>query len=101
MNGLLIIAMGSATSTRARAAQADHFADEIIAIADDTSGDWIERDGELMVNHEHIQRSRLRVDARKWLMARMAPKKYGDKVVLAGDAENPMQVISQINLVPV
>jgi hypothetical protein len=31
-------------------------------------------------NHEAINRSRLRVDTRKWLIARMAPKKYGDRV---------------------
>src|SRR3954453_11092831 len=86
---------------RARSAQADHFADETLAIADDTSGDWVERGGELVVNHEHVQRSRLRVDARKWLMARMAPRKYGDKVVLAGDPESPMRVVQRIEMVPV
>jgi hypothetical protein len=71
---------------RAREAQADCDADEIIEIADDTTRDvtTIERDGKdvEVVNHEHIQRSRLRVDARKWRAAKMAPKKYGDKVAL-------------------
>src|SRR3954452_13992490 len=85
----------------AREAQADRFADEIIEIADDTSGDWIERDGVVVVDHEHIQRSKLRVDTRKWLMARMAPRKWGDKVVHSGDPENPMHRVTQINLVPV
>lgn len=70
---------------RAREAQADAMAEDILDIADNGTNDWTERqvgDGEVIevVNHDHIQRSRLRVDARKWLMARMAPKKYGDKV---------------------
>jgi hypothetical protein len=70
---------------RAREAQADHFADEILEIADDGTNDWTTRrngdDEEYeVVDHEHISRSKLRVDARKWLMAKMAPKKYGDKL---------------------
>lgn len=69
----------------ARDAQAEHFADEIIEISDDGRNDWVERnagDGEtgVVVDHEHIARSKLRVDSRKWLMARMAPKRYGDRI---------------------
>jgi len=69
----------------AREAQADYFAEEILEIADDGSNDWMERkrpDGsvEEVENREVLNRSRLRVDTRKWLMARMAPKKYGDKI---------------------
>ena len=85
---------------RAREAQADHFAEEIIEIADDATNDFMERkrkDGSLetALNAENIQRSRLRVDARKWLMARMAPKKYGSRIVHEGD-ENDEQIIVQI-----
>lgn len=75
---------------RAREAQADYFADEILEIADDGSNDWMLRkvgEEEIEVaNHEHISRSKLRVDARKWLMSKMAPKKYGDRTetVLSG-----------------
>lgn len=28
---------------------------------------------------DHIQRAKLRIDTRKWLMSKMAPKRYGDK----------------------
>jgi hypothetical protein len=86
---------------RARDAQADRFAEEILEISDDTSGDWIEREGETVLNHEHVQRSKLRVDTRKWLMARMAPRKYGDKVTIAGDENNPLRVVNRIEIVPV
>ena len=79
-----------------REAQADRFADEIIEIADDATNDWMERrQGEetvRVVNHEHIQRSRLRVDARKWLMAKLAPKKYGDSVALTGGGGGPLVI---------
>jgi hypothetical protein len=70
---------------RARELQADYWAEEIIEIADDGTNDYVEkenRDGSThqAVDSEHINRSRLRVDTRKWLMARLAPKKYGDRV---------------------
>ena len=68
---------------RARDAQADHFGDEILEIADDGSNDtYVTKDGVELVNHDHIARSRLRVDSRKWLMSKLAPKKYGDKLDL-------------------
>lgn len=65
---------------RAREAQADNWADEIVEISDDASNDYMEREHGPAVNSEHITRSRLRVDARKWLMSKAAPKKYGDKI---------------------
>lgn len=82
---------------RAREAQAEHWADEIIEISDDGSNDWETRqskDGSSYeaVNAEVINRSRLRVDTRKWLMARMAPKKYGDKVTQAHEGEVKLEV---------
>src|SRR5258708_7552309 len=44
-------------------------------------GDYVTTsDGKRIVDHENIQRSRLRVDARKWAAARLAPKKYGDHI---------------------
>jgi hypothetical protein len=72
---------------RARELQADLLADEIIEIADDDSEDIklvASKDGGPpveIVNHENIQRSRLRVDARKWTAARLAPKRYGGRLI--------------------
>jgi transposase-like protein len=66
---------------RARETQADAMAEEILDIADDDSGDRIEaNEGAERLNSEFVQRSRLRVDTRKWLMSKLAPKKYGDKI---------------------
>jgi hypothetical protein len=39
-----------------------------------------------------INRNRLRVDARKWIASKLKPKKYGDRQILAGDPENPLEV---------
>lgn len=69
---------------RAREAQADTIFDEIIDIADNATNDWMERNGQddegYQLNGEHVQRSRLRLDARKWMAGKLAPKKYGDKI---------------------
>jgi hypothetical protein len=68
---------------RAREAGMDAMADEILAIADDAAGDIkVTSDGKEVVNQEAINRSRLRVDARKWIMSKIAPKTYGDKLDL-------------------
>lgn len=71
---------------RAREIGFDRMAEEILEIADDGSNDWMVRNGKsdddsaYALNGEHVQRSKLRVDARKWLLSKMVPKKYGDKI---------------------
>lgn len=66
---------------KAREAQADYLAEELLEIADDGTNDWMTRlDGGETVNTEAIGRSRLRVDTRKWLLAKLQPKKYGDRI---------------------
>ncbi len=68
------------TYTRAREDQADTLADEMLGIADDSRNDYVTVDGVPMVDNEHIQRSRLRIETRKWLASKLKAKKYGDKV---------------------
>lgn len=80
----------------AREMQADLLADEILEIADDGRLDYRERYGQggevvgVEVDYEHIQRAKLRVDARKWYAAKLAPRKYGDRLQHANDPENPI-----------
>lgn len=62
--------------------------EEILKIADDQEGDVIEVEGKEIVNHNRINRSRLRVDARKWRISKMQPKKYGDKLDLTSGGES-------------
>jgi hypothetical protein len=46
-----------------------------------------------------VQKQRLQVDSRKWLLSKMLPKIYGDKIELSGDASAPL--IQRIELVAV
>lgn len=56
-------------------------ADEILEIADDSSGDAVEDDdGNVRVNAEFVNRARLRVDTRKWMLSKVLPKLYGDRL---------------------
>lgn len=71
---------------RAREMQTELMADELLDIADDGRNDWMERQyGDTtveVVNQEAVQRSKLRVDTRKWIAAKLLPKKFGDAVDL-------------------
>jgi len=53
-------------------------ADEILEIAD--------------AEDEDVQRSRLRVDTRKWLMSKIIPQRYGDKVQHTGQDGGPIEI---------
>lgn len=77
---------------RAKEEATDAMAEEVVDIADDGRNDWIERQtrtGEIyhIVDNEAVQRSKLRVETRKWLMSKMKPKKYGDKLDLTSDGK--------------
>jgi hypothetical protein len=78
----------AAKYSRARELGYHAMADELIDIMDDGRNDWMERhDSEgnstgWQVNGEHVQRSRLRVEGRKWLLSKALPKIYGDKLAL-------------------
>jgi len=66
---------------RAIEIRADYHFEEIIKIADNVENDLIKlEDGREVVNHALINRDRLRVDARKWIVSKMNPKKYGEKI---------------------
>lgn len=65
---------------RVKETMAEVYAEEIVSIADDSSEDELTtEDGRAYANNEFINRSRLRVDTRKWLMSKLLPKKYGER----------------------
>lgn len=74
---------------QARLDQADHFVEECLEISDDIENDYIESEYGLKFNSEHVQRSRLRIDTRKWLASKFAPKVYGDMAAKADDGDKP------------
>lgn len=66
----------------AKLKQAEFMAEEIIEIADDATNDWMQTQDDQggvawKLNGEHIQRSKLRVETRKWQAAKLLPKTYG------------------------
>lgn len=86
---------------RAKEIQCDLIAEETIDIADNATNDFmtvVKGDFEYEAeNKEVINRSRLRVDTRKWLLSKLCPKKYGDKidVTTGGDKlQQPPSVLS-------
>ena len=55
--------------------------EEILVIADDQEGDVYKNDeGIEFTNHNVIQRSKVRIEARQWVLGRMNAKKYGNKI---------------------
>jgi hypothetical protein len=73
---------------RARSDMIDKIADDIIKIADEE----MIPTGEGKVDNAMVQKQRLRVDTRKWLLSKLAPKKYGDKLELTGDDKSPLTI---------
>lgn len=89
---------------RAREMQFEAWADEITEISDDGTNDWMERESkdgssQTVLNGEHVQRSRLRVDSRKWLLSKLKPERYGDKLQHSGPGGGPVQHAHSIEMV--
>lgn len=97
---------------RAREAQADKMAEDILAIADEectmvradkhgSKDDDGEGNTEVVFDSTAVARNKLRVDARKWLASKMAPKKYGEKVhtELTGPGGGAIAVQSTVTFV--
>jgi hypothetical protein len=58
------------------------WADDLDEIARDRRGDYmVDADGKTVPDMEHIMRSRLRIDTRKWMLSKMLPKVFGEKVI--------------------
>lgn len=69
---------------KAKEESADALVEDMLDIADNARNDWMEQHDEDNVgyrfNGEHVQRSRLRIDVRKWAASKLKPKKYGEKI---------------------
>lgn len=68
----------AAKYARARELQGDYYAEETIHIVDE---------------EEDPNRGRVRMQARQWYAAKLAPKKYGDKLGLTDGEGGPLQVV--------
>jgi hypothetical protein len=79
---------------RACEVRAETIFEEILEIADESSNDTIYTDKGEIPNGEWMARSRLRVDARKWMLGKMNPKKYGEKMQQEHSGEITTNIIS-------
>lgn len=81
---------------RARELGYDAIAEDCLRIADDASNDFVETEHGQRLNSEHVQRSKLRIETRLKLLAKWNPKKYGERVQVAGDADSPLKVEAEV-----
>lgn len=63
--------------TRARESQADYYADEIMDLADNC-------------DPMDVNKVKLQIESRKWIAAKLKPRKYGDSTTIKGDKDNPI-----------
>jgi hypothetical protein len=82
---------------RAREDQAETLADEIQAIADEEPPTVPTKFGE-QIDTGWLMWQKQRVDARKWTASKLKPRKYGDRLTHAGDADNPVAVQADISI---
>jgi hypothetical protein len=86
--------------TRAREAQADLLFDEIISIADNTKGDFVEvkqgKETVVRANHANVHRDRLKVDARKWVASKLQPRKYGEHFALGPGVDDEGKPVAPV-----
>lgn len=78
---------------RARDEGFDTLAADCLEIADDGRRDYQTlKDGREVVDHDHIQRAKLRIETRLKLLAKWDPKRYGDSIILKGDPDSPVEI---------
>jgi hypothetical protein len=67
----------AALYAQARQSQVEAWADDLVAISEERESEPNDR--------------RVRIDTKRWLMSKLVPKKYGDRIVHAGDQDAPIQ----------
>lgn len=68
--------------THAREAQAEVMAQDMIDLADNCNA----------LTNEQVQKVKLQIETRKWIAAKLKPKKYGDAMTFKGDKDNPIEI---------
>jgi hypothetical protein len=77
---------------QAREQGLDALAEQCLEISDDERHDWVMTKKGMLTDEVAIGRARLQVDTRKWLLAKMAPKKYGDRIDVGNADGKPFEV---------
>ncbi len=82
---------------RAKRSQAEVMVDELLDVADDKSGDMIvSPNGKITIDSEYINRSRLRIDTRKWIACKLIPKVYGDRGIIDEVKDNQDELRNEL-----
>jgi len=75
--------------------RSDYMFEEILEIADENNADVYIEEGVTKIDGNTVQRSKLKIDARKWMLGKMNPKKYGDKLTQVHEGgDNPISIIN-------
>ena len=95
---------------RARKDQMHAWSDQIITFADDGTHDvlrdgdgqpMLKKNGDPQLYREHIDRTRLKIETRKWLMAKIVPKVFGDKMKVEAthtvESMDDAEMVNQLN----
>jgi hypothetical protein len=88
--------------TRAKDQQLEVLADQLVDLADTDricEKVTIKADGSREVTIlDQVERTKVQIDTRKWLLAKLNPKKYGDRLQQehSGPGGGPLQIISTI-----
>jgi predicted HTH domain antitoxin len=87
--------------TRAMEARADLIAERMVRNSHNRSNDfYTDADGNLKPNPVSVQRDRLILDTDKWLLSKLMPKKYGDRLTLDGEVKTGAPLtIENINVI--
>lgn len=79
--------------THAREDQAETHADEIVKIADEAPPN----DMNGKTDSGYVAWQRNRIDARKWVAAKLKPKKYGDKQTVEHEGGVTLNVVTGVS----
>jgi hypothetical protein len=71
---------------RAREDLLERMAQEVLDLSDEE----VPETGDGRKDWQAIQKHKLQVDTRKWLLSKLSPRKYGEKLEVSGDPANPL-----------
>ena len=74
----------------ARSLLLESWSDDIIEIAEDGEFSYKDRNNELRIDTGAVNLAKLQIDSRKWLLSKLRPEQYGDKLQHKNDPDNPI-----------
>lgn len=92
---------------RAQEDKLEAWAEQVVIISDDRADDvmkdkqgnvLLDGRGNPVVDHENIQRSKLRVEARKWLLSKLRPDVYGERLAVTATQTHKVIPVTQAEI---